>query len=313
MRDVAGQASRFSRALDRGAQPIMWWASMGFLAPLACVVPQLEQFELPRSVQTVCLAVMLAMEAGFLAEWAVQTALGPAGRRQPLRLAMGLAAALIPPTRILISPATATHHVWLPWMGWRNRSRTLVKELLRHFSRTMLVFALLILPILPFEFIWSDLLNSQPWLLALVDVTYRLIWLAFAVEFLVIASASRDRIGYAIKHWVDLAIIILPLIAFLRVLRLVRVGRAARLGRMSRMFRLRGVGMRLLRALMVLRMLDRFSLWGARRHLAMLEGKLKKRHIEIEDLKLEIAELKHQIEQMWKLREERKKKKAEGT
>ena len=57
------------------------------------------------------------------------------------------------------------------------------------------------------------------------------IWLAFAVEFVMMFSVSPKKFRYCRDHWVDLVIILAPLAGFLRLL---RVARALRLSTVSR-------------------------------------------------------------------------------
>lgn len=70
------------------------------------------------------------------------------------------------------------------------------------------------------------------------------IWLAFFVEFVVKIAIAPSRAGYARKNWLDIVIILLPM---LRPVRSIRALRALRLARMLRVLTLRGVAMKLVR------------------------------------------------------------------
>ena len=211
--------------------------------------------------------------------------------------------------RVQPNGSTPEHH-WIPFLGWRRPDKALCKRIEERCSMPMMLVALMILPMLGLEFIWTSQLESKPWLWSAVDIGTRIIWLAFACEFLVRVSVSRKRIAYCKDHWVDLAIILLPLISFLRVLRLLRLGRLAKLQKMSRVYRMRGLAFRVLRAIMILRVLDRVSHRYAQKRLEHLRAKVDAKKEEIEDLHEEIAELDAFIRRMAEEREARAAAKA---
>src|SRR5262249_61667669 len=77
-----------------------------------------------------------------------------------------------------------------------------------------------------------------------LDIGTAVIWLAFALEFLVMASLAEDRINYCLCHWLDLAVVVLPLIDFLPILRLLRLRRlfeGQQVSRLGRLYRLEGL------------------------------------------------------------------------
>ncbi len=108
------------------------------------------------------------------------------------------------------------------------------------FHKPMIVLAVLVLPLLGVEFL---LLGRHPELQQgilgiLIPLALAVIWLAFFVEFVVKITIAESRIEYVRRHWIDLAIIVMPL---LRPLRIARVARTAKV------FTLRGVGMKMAR------------------------------------------------------------------
>ena len=46
-----------------------------------------------------------------------------------------------------------------------------------------------------------------------------LIWTAFALEFVIMISVVERKLKYCVQHWIDLLVIVLPLVGFLRTLR----------------------------------------------------------------------------------------------
>ncbi len=164
---------------------------------------------------------------------------------------------IVPPLRLCPVHPDMRGRAWLPYYGWRTASDRLRRKVERNFE-------------------WPDDCGSpahsadsgdrmedearhRRFVLAkaVASCRDRAIWFAFATEFLIMVSISRRKLEYLKKHWIDLAIILLPLLSFLRslrVLRLSRLGKLAKLEQLSKMiriYRLRGLSMRMFRALLV--------------------------------------------------------------
>lgn len=58
-----------------------------------------------------------------------------------------------------------------------------------------------------------------------LDLASWTVWVAFAADFLIRIALAEERGAYAIRHWYDVALILLPMIRPLRLLRLVAVFR----------------------------------------------------------------------------------------
>lgn len=153
--------------------------------------------------------------------------------------------------------------VWLPRFGWCRPDRRLRRHLERHFSLPMILIALLILPVLVVEFFLKNQVAEYGWLRQLLHLGTGLIWFAFAAEFILMISVAERKLVYVKEHWVDLAIILLPLLSFLRSLQVMRASRLMRIGKLPqvtklvRVYRLRGTAVRAFRALVFLDILDR--------------------------------------------------------
>jgi hypothetical protein len=104
----------------------------------------------------------------------------------------------------------------------------------RFFHWPMIVLALAILPLLVIELV------QQPdgWLKRVLQVGFVVIWLAFLIEFVIKIAIAESRFEYVRRNWLDVVIILVPVIRPLRATRAVRT---------ARIFKLRGVGMKLLR------------------------------------------------------------------
>ncbi len=232
-------------------------------------------------------------------------------RQQPLedrlrwRLQL-LAHCLCPPLRLASPRIENNGQIWLPWIGWQRCGRKLFRKLEAVFSTPMLWFALLILPVLLIEFGLHGFVEQHTWLRLLMHCCTGLIWCAFAVEFIVLLNASDKRWAFVKKHWLDLAIILLPVIMFLRSLRALRAMRLAKLAKaqqlanLSRVYRVRGVAMKAVRALMLLDLFGRVLPASPHRKLQKLKLAYEEKMEELEELQVEIAKVKREIEQQSK-------------
>ena len=113
------------------------------------------------------------------------------------------------------------------------------------------------------EFGLHSFVEHHLWLRLTMHICTGLIWCAFAVEFVVLFSVSDRKFAFVKKNWIDLAIILLPVILFLRSLRAMRLikvaqlAKAQQLANLSRVYRVRAVAMKVFRALMVMEVFGR--------------------------------------------------------
>lgn len=205
--------------------------------------------------------------------------------------------AICPPLRLAKPIAGMEGEIWLPRIGWHPPGKPLAKMLDKVFSKPMLFIALLILPILMIEFGFSAQVKNMPWLKLALSISTGLIWCAFAIEFIVMVSATDRKLAYVKKNWIDLAIILLPLVSFLRSLRVVRAANIAKfakvqqLTKMSRIYRMRGLVAKSIRALMVLEVMHRLFNVSP-------EKRIDKLNMKLADLEEEASEIRSQIKQL---------------
>ena len=209
-----------------------------------------------------------------------------------------LCCAIIPPLRTGLHPASLRGHMWLPIFGWRRTSGRLARRVQRTFGVPMLGIGLLILPVLLGEIFFSRQVAQSPGLALGMDAATRLIWFAFALEFIVMMAVTPRRTEYALRHWVDLVIILLPFVAFLRSLQVLRAGqvlKAQRVSQFARVYRLRGVAVKLLQAVLLLRVLEGFSEGAARRRISSLRHQIRFSQTEVKELQHELRDVRKQL------------------
>ena len=148
---------------------------------------------------------------------------------------------LFPPLRIGARDITRGTYVWIPIWHWCKVNEGLFLELKRRFVLPMIGIALLIVPVLVIEWKLMDYVKDE-WpdlhINLILESVQTFIWCAFTFEFLLMISISDRKLHYVKKNWIDLLIILLPFVSFLRTL---RISQIARLKYATRSFKLRGV------------------------------------------------------------------------
>lgn len=137
----------------------------------------------------------------------------------------------------LMPPRPGTRHVRVVQLGIVIADDRVRRRVERFFHWPMIILALLVLPLLAIEFFLRPAVGTQLWWISLVAMSF--IWLAFLIEFCVKISVAECRLEYARRNWLDILIILLPILRPLRV---------ATLAKTTRIFTLRGVGMKFARS-----------------------------------------------------------------
>jgi hypothetical protein len=205
---------------------------------------------------------------------------------------------LLPPLRLAARDHETGERIWFPGWGWQAVNQELRFRLERVSNVPMIIVACLVLPLIAVEHHFAARIAEDVRWSTCVAAATTLIWLAFTLEFVVMCSVSARKLSYCKEHWLDLVIILLPLIAFLRALRLgrlLRVNQLARLTETARVYRMKGVSMRAWKALLVLDIVKRLLQGGPAQRLAKLEKLIEQKEVELAALRSEQAFLQGQI------------------
>ena len=150
---------------------------------------------------------------------------------------------IFPPIAIGQRHLLEPEKIWLPFYAWSKCNEGLFNHLKKQFSIPMIVIALLIIPVLLIEWQFYEevetFLNTD--LSLVLGLVQGFIWLAFTFEFLLLIAIANDKFNYIKKNWIDLLIILLPFVSFVRSLRLVKV---AKITQLSRGYKLRALLMK---------------------------------------------------------------------
>lgn len=208
---------------------------------------------------------------------------------------------LVPPLRLGGRDHRAWCRIWLPGAGWQTVNRKLVAQVEKALSGPMVGFALLVLPLLTIEIGWAGYVDTHPTLHFALQTASSVIWLAFTIELVVMVSIARRKARYLARHWIDLLIVLLPMVEVMPALRLAAVGRLSYVGRikylskLSRVYRTRGLAMRAFRGLLLLDSVQRLLHLNPEKRLAALRDKLEDHYHEIEQIRCEMRELEARI------------------
>jgi voltage-gated potassium channel len=209
-----------------------------------------------------------------------------------------LICAVVPPLRMACRGHERPDHIWLPWLGWSKIDAPLRHTLERFFSIPMVVLAAMVLPLFFLEYQWADQVRAHFGLALALDIGTSFIWLAFTVELIVMCAVAERPLRYCGQHWIDVAVVLLPLIEGLPVLRLLRVGRTLRLEpllRWGRLQRLHALALRGWRALLLLQIAQRLTGRSLESRLRQLQDLLRAKEDDLEELRREIREVEERI------------------
>lgn len=204
---------------------------------------------------------------------------------------------LCPSLRMCARSPEMQERLWMPGIGWRRSNKRLRRRLQRHFSMPMIVIALMIMPVLIVEFFMKAQVAQYTWLRLTLHISTGIIWFAFASEFILMVSVAEKKWVYCKDHWVDLAIIVLPLFSFLRSLQFLRATGIAQtlrlpmLTKFARVYRLRGTAIKALRAFILLELLQR--IFGGD-----VDKKIEKLKLQLEEVEAEAKEIRRHISRL---------------
>lgn len=196
---------------------------------------------------------------------------------------------LVPPLRMVIASGTPYGWLWLPGAGWRPKGEATTEKLEQKLALPMVILTLLVLPVLGAEFTGGETLENHPRMALATHFITCIIWVGFTVEFLWMVAAAPDKLTYCLKNWINLIIILLPLVAFLRVLSMFRFARMFRAGKLLRAYRLRGLWTRLWRVALLFNLFERLQQRDPAKYRAALEKKIAEMEKELASLRAKLV------------------------
>lgn len=304
--DTCNQKSRCIAVAEQMARP-MFCLSLLFLSLLALLIttqiyaPRLAELATtanPTDLQTHTASVttqityyatvlLLLIWPLFWLEYFYNAHAASRAHANTVNVKRMLSVCLCPPLRLGATSPAQDNKLWLPALGWREPGRQLCKELQQKLSMPMLVIALTILPVLLTEKVFSTAVADHAGLRLMLNAATGFIWLAFTAEFIVMVNASAKKVAYIKANWIDLAIILLPLVAFLRSFSM--------LAKLGRAYRMRGIVIKTVRALTLLEIADRLTGNDPVKKLRRLNDQYQEKAEELQELQDEIQFLEAEL------------------
>ncbi len=272
--------------LDQRLSLPMFIASLLFLLLTGALVHLKEGHLLNTWMGTGCLLGLSLLYPLFVIETVLHYLAGSRNMRQHFWYL------LMPIFRLCGRDHVDGSHVWLPRLGWQPIDRSLEKLLARRFSIPMIIIALLVLPVVILELFWAELIVNSSWLTFTLETATICIWMAFVFEFVVMISVTKRKLVYCRKNWIDLAIVLLPMLSFMRAARLGSALQIQQLSRTARVYRLRGIALRTWRAFVTLDVLDMILQRDPSYRMEKLAEEIVEQTEELNHLKLELNRLK---------------------
>ena len=264
----------------------MFVASILFLLLTGAIVHLKEGHLLNTQVGTGCLIGLSLLYPLFVIETAAHYLAGSRNMRQHFWYL------LMPIFRLCGRDHINGTHVWLPMLGWQETNRSLEKLLARRFSIPMIIIALLVLPVVILELFWAELIIDSPRLTFALETATVWIWMAFVFEFVIMISVVKRKLLYCRKNWIDLAIVLLPMLSFMRAARLGTLMQIKQLSRTARVYRLRGIALRTWRAFVTLDVLAMILKRDPSYRMEKLQEQIVEHDEELTYLKSELNRLK---------------------
>jgi voltage-gated potassium channel len=294
---LSAPATRTRAWEDRLAGPMFWLAVL-FLVVLAGLIHRYPHLEPGEPEEYLILGGLCILWLVFLVEAGLRFRLRDRGRPAWKALLSTAACALLPPLRMGCKSLVRPDHIWLPGLGWQPIDSDLRTRLERLFSIPMIIVALAVLPLLALEYLAAETIRADPVLSLGVDIGTSVIWLAFAIELILMAAVSDRPWRYCFLHWIDVAIVLLPAVEVLPLFRILRLGRVLRLEnllRWGRLHRLQALVTRFWRALLLLQVIQRLTGRSLERQLKQRRELLQAKEEEVADIRREIETLEERI------------------
>ena len=264
----------------------MFAAAAAHLSIFGAIVPH-PGFAIDAHERAMAIPGLLPVFAGLWALIAVE-ALWSASRSGGKAVSRAFLVCVLPPCRMAIRPGASGAAIWLPGLGWRRTGEALFEELERRAAFPMLCVTLLILPVVAVEFLLEDRIAELPWLGLSVHFANAVIWFFFAIELVIMLPLAERKKQYCMKNWVNVVVVLMPFLGFLRTVRLFSAVGAVHSARLVHGWRLRGVLVRMIRIVLFFKLVERFMRRNPEAFMKKLREKKERKLSELDALDEEI-------------------------
>jgi hypothetical protein len=214
---------------------------------------------------------------------------------------------------LLVTLFPAIHLVTRPcgkqeYILWSFRWQLVTPDLYTHIEKKflypILIISIIMIPFWITEIFYPNKLTTHPLFHHLINRGNALIWVLFVTEFFILFSIAEKRMDYLKKHWMEILIIILPMLALTRFILISRslfFTKGAflfgmKIQRLLNIYRSRVVLNRVIRILIIIDIVKRFyQRRNPEKYLRRLQNQLTEKEKEITELKTQISEMEQLI------------------
>lgn len=221
---------------------------------------------------------------------------------------------LFPPCRLAARRCADQSYIWCVF-GWRLVDYSLVitinqrleTRIEKQFLFSGLLLAALMIPFWIIEIFIPKTLIKYYFIYHLLNIGNALIWALFVAEFVILISISHNWTLYLLRHWLELLIILLPMIALVRVIRLVQTSMVLEvlqipetillgIPKILNIYRARTFLNRMIRILTLVEFIQLWSKYkNPKKYLVKLKEELAEKELEVILLKRQICEMETEI------------------
>jgi voltage-gated potassium channel len=209
----------FIRYLRLYLPPVMYVLTISFTALLAVIVQYLLADYVFQRVPLIdeLIYLLFIIWPIFWAERIIALLICPSHGRKPYALAFGIA--LFPPIRLAVRKCFAPEYIWLG-NGWRLIDDALLEAMEKRFLYIIIGVSSFMLPFWGYEIFYPQVLLNDKLFYHFITLGNALVWGLFVVEFVIMLSLAPKPLKYLSKHWLELLIIALPMVALIKFLNL---------------------------------------------------------------------------------------------
>ena len=203
--------------------------------------------------------------------------------------------AVFPPLRLGAKDHETNHRIWLPGLGWQTLGFDLERRIQKALRVPMIVMALLIIPLLAAEYFLAARLGNDHLLAGLTAAASGIIWASFTAEFILMAAISRSKFSYCKEHFLELLIILLPILGVLGTIQIGRELRINQITKAANLYRLRGLAVRSWQALTMFEAVNRILGGPPQKQIQTLRLLVEKKQDELHQLQAQIQRLESRV------------------
>ncbi|MCK5716960.1 MAG: hypothetical protein KAH77_05670 [Thiomargarita sp.] len=291
--------NKFYRKIEFFIARIMFILTIIFLALAAILIQYLQVDDgldfLPRHQEMI--DVLLILWCLFFLERLIYLIICP----KKNYLAQ-LCTVLLPPLRLQARHCEGQKYILWDFT-WYAADEATSKHIEKRFLYPILICSIVLIPFWIAEIFFPQGWGKHPILFHIINMGNALIWGLFVIEFIIMFSLTKKRSQYVIKHWLEIFIILLPMLALARFLLISKYFYLSKhaywfvkLQKILNIYRARTVVTRIIRIFIIIDVVKRlYWMKNPEKYLSVLQEQLLEKEAEVADLKKQISDISELI------------------